>query len=72
MFDELDDIWFHWKNLFKKIVDTHASIKRRSLRNNYSPWIDLSIQKQIRVRNRLTSYFAGSLQMKTGMLIGHK
>lgn len=57
MFDELDDIWFHWKNLFKKIVDTHAPIKCRSLRNNYSPWIDLSIQKQIRVRNRLYKLF---------------
>lgn len=57
MFDELDDIWSHWKNLFKKIVDTHAPIKSKSLRNNYLPWIDLSIRKQIRVRNRWYKLF---------------
>ena len=42
---------------FKNVVDIHAPIKRRSLRNNNLPWIDLSIQRQIRVRNRLYKLF---------------
>ena len=57
VFEEIDDIWSHWENLFKNVVDIHAPIKRRSLRNNNLPWIDLSIQRQIRVRNRLYKLF---------------
>ena len=57
VFEEIDDIWSHWENLFKKVVDIHAPIKRRSLRNNNLPWIDLSIQRQIRVRNCLYKLF---------------
>ena len=57
MFDELDDIWSHWENLYKNVVDTHVPIKRRSLGNNNLPQIDLSIQKQNRVRNRLYKLF---------------
>ena len=37
VFDELDDIWFHWENLYKNVVDTHVPIKRRSLGNNNLP-----------------------------------
>ena len=57
VFEEIDDIWSHWENLFKNVVDIYAPIKRRSLRNNNLPWIDLSIQRQIRVRNCLYKLF---------------
>ena len=57
VFEEIDDIWSHWENLFKNVVDIHVPIKRRSLRNNNLPWIDLSIQRHISVRNRLYKLF---------------
>jgi len=40
VFDEIDEIWSHWVNLFMNVVDIHAPIKCRSLRNNNLPWID--------------------------------
>ena len=57
VFDEIDEIWSHWVNLFMNVVDIHAPIKCRSLRNNNLPWIDWSIQRQIRIRNRLYKLF---------------
>ena len=57
MFDEVNDIWCHWGSLFKHAIDDHAPTKRVNLKCNHLPWINQTIQKQIRLRNYLYGKF---------------
>ena len=53
IYDNIDDIWSNWSDLYKQILDDHAPVKRIKLRNNQLPWISPDIQMQIRKCNRL-------------------
>ena len=57
IYDNIDDIWSHWSDLYKQILDDHAPVKRIKLRNNQLPWVSPDIQMQIRKRNRLYKKF---------------
>lgn len=57
LYDNIDDTWSHWSDLYKQILDDHAPVKRIKLRNNQLPWISPDIQMQIRKRNRLYKKF---------------
>ena len=56
-FDNVDDVWAHWEKLYKQVLDKHAPVQQIRLRDNQLPWINPSIQKQIRLRNRLSKKF---------------
>ena len=57
IYDNIDDIWSHWSDLYKQILEDHAPVKRIKLSNNQLPWISPDIQMQIRKRNRLYKKF---------------
>ena len=57
VFDEVNDIWCHWGSLFKHAIDDHAPSKRVNLKCNHLPWINQTIQKQMRLRNYLYGKF---------------
>ena len=57
IFDDVDDVWTHWEKLYKQVLDKHAPVQQIRLRDNQLPWVNPSIQKQIRLRNRLYKKF---------------
>ena len=57
IFDNVNDIWAHWENLYKQVLDKHAPVKQIRLRANQLPWITPLIQKEMRLRNRLYKTF---------------
>ena len=68
-FDDVNDIWCHWKSLLKQAIDHHAPLncKRVKLKSNHLPWINPAIQKQMRVRIFCIRNSAEFLRMKTGI-----
>ena len=56
-FDDVNDIWCHWESLLKQAIDHHAPLRRVNLKSNHLPWINLAIQKQMRIRNLLYKKF---------------
>ena len=56
-FDDVNDIWCHWESLLKQAIDHHTPLKRVNLKSNHLPWINLAIQKQMRIRNLLYKKF---------------
>jgi len=53
VFDDLNDIWSHWGCLLKQAIDDHAPSKRVYLKSKHLPWINQTIQNQMRFRNHL-------------------
>lgn len=52
-FSDVYDVWDHWSELFKDVLDRHAPIKKKWVRGNQLPWITPQIQHEIALRNRL-------------------
>lgn len=50
-----NDIWFNWKEKFLSIVNKHAPIKKKRIRNKRSPWLNKDICKLLFDRDKLKS-----------------
>ena len=46
-YDDPNDMWMCWKNIFLSVADKHAPSKRKRIKNKKSPWINGNIRKQI-------------------------
>jgi hypothetical protein len=46
-----NDKWEIWKQLFKEVVNKHASIQKRKIRSQKTPWITSNIKKLINIRD---------------------
>lgn len=57
VFDDVNDMYYHWESLLKQAIDDHAPIKCKKLKSNHPPWINQTIQKQMRIRNYLYGKF---------------
>ena len=50
----VDKMWDTWETLFMTVLDKHASIREKRVKNKSSvPWLNNTIKKQIRERDRL-------------------
>ena len=52
-FDDPDDTWSCWKDIFLTVAEKHAPPKRKRIKNKKSPWINGNIRKRIIERDRL-------------------
>lgn len=48
-----DEMIVIWENMFLKIADAHAPIRKQRVRNKKSPWITTELRELIAGRNRL-------------------
>jgi len=48
-----DDMWNTWKKSFLSVLDSHAPIKRKRIRNKTSPWMTIDLRKAITNRDNL-------------------
>ena len=55
VFDDIDDIYWAWENLYKSVLDYHAPMKIKKVRKSFgqSKFITSDIRKAIRYRNAL-------------------
>ena len=53
IYDDVDDLWYHWAKLYNEVLDKHAPIKKKRVRGDQLPWITPQIQREISRRNRL-------------------
>ena len=49
-FDDVDSKWEYWKDLFWKIVGSHAPAKKARVKRKSAPWINGDIQIMMRAR----------------------
>ena len=52
-FDSADDIWAHWRTLFKDVLDQHVPLKKKWIRGDQLPWISADLLREISHRNKL-------------------
>ena len=53
----VDKKWGIWKSLFLRVLDKHAPIRIKNVRNKSSvPWLTSSIKLHIRERDRLKHF----------------
>ena len=52
-FDNADDVWAHWRVLFKGVLDQHVSLKKKWIRGDQLPWISPDLLREISHRNKL-------------------
>ena len=38
-FDKADDVWAHWRTLFKDVLDQHVLLKKKWIQGEQLPWI---------------------------------
>ncbi len=50
-------MWLKWLTKFSAILDIHAPIKKKRLRCNKSPWINVSLIDKLRERDSLKNVF---------------
>ena len=50
-----NEMWTYWKSKFIAIVDKHAPLKRKRIRNKKSPWLNVEIKKSMMARDKLKS-----------------
>ena len=60
IYDDVDDLWHHWAQLYTEVLDKHAPIKKKRVRGDQLPWITPLIQREISRRNRLFKKHAKS------------
>lgn len=51
--DDPDDMVYTWENLFVEVLDIHAPLRKRRVRNKPSPWLSPSIRKLMYNRDYL-------------------
>ena len=59
-YDDIDDVWAHWSNLYNSTVEKHAPTIKKTVRENQLPWINVQLKKAIRLRNKLYRKFRHS------------
>ena len=52
-FDNADDVWAHWRALFKDVLDQHVPLKKKWIRGDQLPWISPDLLRKISHRNKL-------------------
>ena len=52
-FDNADDVWAHWRTLFKDVLDQHVPLKKKWIRGDQLPWISPDLLREISHRNKL-------------------
>ena len=52
-FDNADDVWAHWRTLFKDVLDQHVPLKKKWIRGEQLPWISPDLLREISHRNKL-------------------
>ena len=50
-----NEMWTYWKSKFIAIVDKHAPLKRKRIRNKKSTWLNVEIKKSMMARDKLKS-----------------
>ena len=53
IYDDVDDLWHHWAQLYNEVLYKHAPIKKKRVRGDQLPVITPQIQREISRRNRL-------------------
>ena len=53
IYDDVDDLWHHWAQLYNEVLYKHAPIKEKRVRGDQLPVITPQIQREISRRNRL-------------------
>lgn len=53
MFDDVNETWLLWKRMFLSVVDKHAPIKRKRIRNKRNPWLTSELKQLLIQRDRL-------------------
>ena len=51
--DDPDDMVYTWENLFLEILDIHAPLRKRKVRNKPTPWLTPSVKKMMYQRDHL-------------------
>ena len=51
--ENANDRWELWKSMFMNVVDNHAPLKRKRLRNKKSPWINANLKQLFLQRDKL-------------------
>ena len=52
-FVHADDVWAHWRTLFKDVLVYHVPLKKKWIRGNRLPWISPELLREISHRNKL-------------------
>ena len=50
---QCDDVWAHWRTLFKDVLDQHVPLKKKWIRGDQLPWISPDLLREILHRNKL-------------------
>ena len=48
-----NEMWTYWKSKFIAIVNTHAPLKSKIIRNKKSPWLNIEIKKSMMAHDKL-------------------
>ena len=51
MFDNPNDMWYDWKNIFLGIVDKHAPLRSKRVRASKSLWITPCLKQRMHERD---------------------
>lgn len=54
-FVDPNQMWYYWKKMFLAVIDKHAPIKKKRIRNKKSPWLNAKIKQSMVERNKLKS-----------------
>ena len=46
-------MWSCWKKIFLDVIDKHAPIKKKRIRNKKYPWLNARIKQSMIERNKL-------------------
>ena len=46
-FDDINDAWGAWKNVFLSVIDKHAPIRTMRVRNIPSQWLNPELQREM-------------------------
>ncbi|CAB4025980.1 Hypothetical predicted protein, partial [Paramuricea clavata] len=58
IFNEVDDKYDYWSSLFESLVDRHAPLKRKKVREKDSPYMTIEWKKAIRNKRKYAIKFA--------------
>ena len=51
-FDNANDVWAHWRTLFKDVLDQHVPLKKKWIRGDQLSWISPDLLCEISHRNK--------------------
>ena len=55
-FDKADDVWAHWRTLFKDFLDQHVPLKKKWIQGEQLPWISPDLLREIKRNPTSTSW----------------